>query len=153
MNELSPTGQTGNQLQLDYHGKPVGVTSPRFDLIEPRGATVQGHITSLNKDYPTITVNKYGKGTAIYIGLPADKAVLDPVIDDLIKNLSIKKGPEVPVDVMARQIDAHHILYLNIGSKPVEIRLKGNIKGILTGKTYTDRFTLPAEEPELIEVE
>lgn len=153
MNELSRAGRTGNQLKLDYNGKTVTASSPRFDLVEPRGAQVLGHITSLDKDYPVITTNKYGNGTAIYIGLPADKALLDPVIDDLIKTLSIKKGPEVPADVMARQIDARHILYLNIGRSPAEIRLKGNFKGILTGKTYADKFTLPAEGPELIEIE
>ena len=152
MNELSRTGQTGNQLRLNYQGKPVSASSPRFDLIEARGATVLGHITSLDKDYPVITMNKYGKGVAIYIGLPADKAVLDPVIDDLIKNLAIKKGPEVPDGILARQIDAKHILYLNTNKNAAEIRVKGAVKGILTGKTYTDSFTLPSEEPELIEI-
>ncbi len=152
MNEFSRTGQAGDKLQLEYNGKPVGMNSPRFDLIEARGATVLGHITSLDKDYPIITMNKFGKGSAIYIGLPADKALLDPVIDDLVKTLAIRKGPEVPAGVMARQIDAKHILYLNIGKNAVEIHLKGAFKGILTGKNFADSFTLPPEEPELVEI-
>jgi len=151
INELSKTGQTGNKIQLTYQGRPVSINSPRFDLIEPRGASVQGRITSLDKDYPIITTNKYGEGTAIYIGLPAEKALLDPVIDELVNTLAITKGPKVPTGVLARQIDTKHILYLNTGRNPAEISLKGSCKGILSGKRFVDSFTLQPEEPELIE--
>ena len=84
--------------------------SARFDVIESKGAEVIGNITSLDQDYPIITSNKYGKGKAIYIGLPAKGDVLNPLLDDLISELSIKKGPDVPAGVMARQIDSNHIL-------------------------------------------
>jgi beta-galactosidase len=49
---------------------------------------------------------------AIYVGLTANAQTLGLLVDDLIKELEIKKGPEVPAGVMARQIDAKHFLYL-----------------------------------------
>jgi len=152
MNEISRDSLSGKKNKLNYKGKTIGTESTRFDVIESKGAEILGSITSLDKDYPIITSNKYGKGKAIYVGLPASGEVLNPLVDELIDELGIKKGPQVPDGVLARQIDKNHILYLNTGRKPVEIRLKSAFKGILTGKDFVDSFTLPSEEPELIEI-
>ena len=93
MNELSRISYKGNKMRVSYKGKKIETESPRYDVIEPKGAEVIGNIISLDKDYPIITSNKYGKGRAIYIGLPARDEVLSPLLDDLISELSIKKGP------------------------------------------------------------
>ena len=152
MNEVSRDSLKGKKIKINYEGKTIGTESTRFDVIESKGAEILGSITSLDKDYPIITANKYGKGKAIYIGLPARGEVLNPLLDELIDELGIKKGPRVPDGVMARQIDKNHILYLNIGRNPAEIKVKGSFKGILSGKTFIDSFTLPSEEPELVEI-
>lgn len=110
------------------------------------------NITSLDKDYPIITSNKYGRGRAIYIGLPAKGEILDPLLDELINTLSLEKGPEVPQGVMARYIDKTHILYLNVSSEPKEIQLKGRARSILLDKEYTNNFMIPPYEPEFIEI-
>ncbi|MDP4228661.1 MAG: beta-galactosidase, partial [Bacteroidota bacterium] len=116
------------------------------------GAEVIGSITSLDKDYPVMTLNKYGKGQAIYVGLPADASVLNPVLDELIGQLNIKKGPEVPSGVMARQIDKTHYLYLNVSGEPKEILMKGKSRSILFDKDYAGNFSIAPYEPEFIEV-
>ncbi|SDT03992.1 beta-galactosidase [Mucilaginibacter mallensis] len=152
MNEISRDSLKGKKIKLNYQGKTIGTESTRYDVIESKGAEILGNITSLDKDYPIITSNKYGKGRAIYVGLPASGEVLGPLVDKLIDELGIKKGPQVPDGILARQIDKNHILYLNTGRSPAEIKLKGTFKGILTGKTFVDSFTLPSEEPELIEI-
>jgi beta-galactosidase len=126
--------------------------SARFDIIEPKEAQILGNITSLDKDYPIMTSNKYGKGRAIYVGLPANGDVLNPLVDELINELGIKKGPEVPSGVMARQIDKNHFLYLNVSGNAKEIPLKGNSRSILFDKVYTGNFTIAPYEPEFIEI-
>jgi beta-galactosidase len=98
-----------------------------------------------------MTSNKYGKGKAIYVGLPAKGDILNPLLDDLINELGIKKGPEVPLGVMARQIDKIHFLYLNVSGEAKEIQIKGNSRSILFDKDYEDNFTLSPYEPEFIE--
>jgi beta-galactosidase len=152
MNEISRISYKGKQLQVSYKEKYITTESPRFDIIEPKGSEVLGKITSLDKDYPVITANKYGKGRAIYIGLPARSEVLGPLIDDLIAELSIDKGPTVPEGVMARQIDNYHFLYLNISNEPKEIQMKRKSQSVLYGKDYNGNFTIPAFEPEFIEL-
>lgn len=99
-----------------------------------------------------MTSNKYGKGRAIYVGLPAIGAVLNPLVDDLIDELGIIKGPDVPSGVMARQIDKNHFLYLNVSGEPKEIKMNGNSRSILFDKSYTGNFTIAPYEPEFIEL-
>src|ERR1035437_2702448 len=153
MNEISRKAYNGKKLQYTYKGKAVDTESARFDVIESKGAEVLASITSLDKDYPIITSNKYGKGRAIYVGLPAKGEILNPLLDDLINELSIKKGPDVPNGVMARQIDKNLFLYLNVTGEPKEIPVKEKSKSILFDKEYSGNFTIAPYEPEFIEIE
>ena len=100
-----------------------------------------------------MTSNKYGKGKAIYVGLPANGDVLGGVLDDLINELGIKKGPDVPSGVMARQIDENHYLYLNVSGDPKEIQMAKKSHSILFDKkTITVNFTIEPYEPEFVEI-
>ncbi|HJV76744.1 MAG TPA: beta-galactosidase [Paludibacter sp.] len=151
-NEISRKSYKGKKLEFTYKGKAVDTESARFDVIEPKGAEVIGSITSLDKDYPIMTSNKFGKGRAIYVGLPADGSILNPLLDELISELGIKKGPDVPSGVMARQIDKNHYLYLNVSGEPKEIPLKRKAKSILFDKNYEGNFKIAPYEPEFIEI-
>jgi beta-galactosidase len=151
-NEISRKSYKGKKLEFTYKGKTIDTESTRFDVIEPKGAEVIGSITSLDKDYPIMTLNKYGEGRAIYVGLPADGNILNPLLDELIDQLKIKKGPEVPSGVMARQIDKNHLLYLNVSGEPKEILLKGKARSVLFDKNYEGNFKIAPYEPEFIEI-
>ncbi len=151
-NEISRKSYKGKKIEFTYKGRAINSESARFDVIEPKGAEVVGSITSLDKDYPIMTSHKYGKGRAIYVGLPADGNILNPVLDELISELGITKGPKVPSGVMARQIDKNHFLYLNVSGEPKTISLKGKSRSILLDKNYVDNFTIEPYEPEFIEI-
>jgi len=152
LNEISRKSYRGKKMEVNYKGKPINTESTRFDIIEPKGAQVLANITSLDKDYPILTSNKYGKGRAIFVGLPASGDVLNPILDELINELGIKKGPEVPDGIMARQIDRNHILYLNLTGESKQIPMKGKSQSILFDKSYTGNFTVAPYEPEFIEI-
>jgi beta-galactosidase len=152
LNELSRQRLTGKKLELMYKGSSITTESARFEIIEPRGAEVLGTITSLDRDYPIVTANRYGKGRAIYLGLPAKGDLLGPLVDQLIDELSIRRGPVVPSGVMARQIDQNHLLYLNVSGDPKEIKLSGSSRSILFDKDYQENFVIPPYEPEFIEI-
>lgn len=152
MNELSRKGYTGKRLSVRYGSSELDTESARYDVIQPRGCSVIGTITSLDQDYPVITSNDYGKGKAIYVGLPARGEVLDPLVDDLISELSISRGPSVPAGVMARNIDDNHVLYLNPTDKPQTIEIDRNATSVLYGKDYSGSFTIPPFEPDFIEL-
>lgn len=152
LNEISRKSFKGKKIEVSYKGKEITSESARFDVVESKGAEVLASITSLDKDYPIITSNKYGKGKAIYVGLPAKGEILNPLLDELINELSIKKGPDVPSGVMARQIDKNHILYLNVTGEAKEVQMKENSRSILWDKDYNGNFTISPYEPEFIEL-
>jgi beta-galactosidase len=153
LNEVSRKSFSGKKMEINYEGKIINLESSRFDMIEPKGAEILASITSLDKDYPIVTVNSYGKGKAIFVGLPANENILNPLLDELINQLNIKKGPAVPSGIMARQIDKNHFLYLNVTGEPKEIQVKGNARSILWNKAYKGNFTIAPYEPEFIETE
>jgi beta-galactosidase len=150
-NELSKLGLKGDSLRLSFGGQSFESRSPRFDVIHPQGATVLGQIVGLDQDYPAITSHNFGAGAAIYVGLPARENVLEPIVSDLISRLGINTGPIVPEGVMARQIDATHLLYLNLDGTPKRIELRGRSRSILYDRHYENAFTIDPYQPEFVE--
>ena len=152
LNEISPKSFKGKKLQIAYKGKAIETEAARFDIIDVKGAATLATITSLAKEYPVVTSNNYGKGRAIYIGIDAEEMLLGSVVDDVIKELGIKKGPEAPEGVMARQIDKNHYLYLNTTGEPKKIDNSKKSRSILFDKNYEAAFTIAPYEPEFIEI-
>jgi Beta-galactosidase len=152
MNEISRKSYTGKKLSIGYLGNNFDVESARYDVIAASNAEVIANITSLDKDYPIITMNKFGKGTAYYVGIPANETVLNPLLDELIDKLNITKGPDVPKGVMARQIDEKHILYLNVSGQSQTIKLNRKSRSLLSDREYDSIITIPAYEPEFVEL-
>jgi beta-galactosidase len=151
MNERSRDGTTGQRLRIAYDGRDFNCESPRFDVIEPKGAEILGRIVSLERDYPVVTSHRFGAGTAIYVGIPARDALIEPMIADLIAQRGLNTGPAAPAGVMARQIDATHRLYLNLDGTPKKIDLPGAAHSVLRNVDYRDDFELPPFEPDFIE--
>ena len=151
MNELSRVGFQGKHLRVRFHERDLEFESPRFDVIEPKGAQVIGQIVSLDRDYPVVTTHPYGAGNAIYVGLPAREELLDSIVGELIDRLAIRAGPLVPAGVMARQIDPTHALYLNLDGMAKRIELNGRAHSILRDQKFEDGFILGPFEPEFLE--
>ena len=86
------------------------------------------------------------------LGYLQKERLLNGLLDDLIAELGIKKGPEAPSGVMARQIDENHFLYMNVSSEPKEIKRDGISRSILFDKDYSGNFIIAPYEPEFIEV-
>jgi beta-galactosidase len=152
VNELSTVGTTGEHLRVRIGNRELVSDSPRFDVIEAKGAEVLGRIVGLERDYPLVTRHKFGAGSAIYVGVPARENLLEAVIDELIPALGIKTGPAVPAGVMARQIDSKHFLYLNLQGTATQVALKGRSRSLLHDREYRDGFGLDPYEPEFVEV-
>lgn len=152
LNELSIHSLSGNKIMINYKEKNIICETNQFDIVESRGADIIASITGLDKNYPIVTKNSYGKGCAIYVGLDINDQLFEPIIDELINELSIKKGPNVPKDVMARFIDKNHILYLNMSNEPKEIKISGNSRSVLFDQDYINSFTLAPNEPDFIEI-
>lgn len=152
MNERSRIGTTGRRLRVAYRDRELTCDSPRFDVIVPKGAEVLGRIIGFDREYPLVTRHRFGKGAAIYVGIPTRATLLEAVLGDLTVELAFQAGPKAPAGVMARQIDARHFLYLNLDGTAKRIDLPGASRSILRDLDYRDGFELDSYSPDFVEV-
>lgn len=151
MNERSRRASKGSEIIVDFDGREIVTHADYFDWITPKGATVAGTIVSMDRDYPVITSNRYGKGTAIYIGIPADQDLIGMLLDALSDKLAIERISGLPEGIRARMTDENHILLFNVTEKPVSIPLDRRARSLLSGAKYRDSLVLAAQEPEFLE--
>lgn len=152
LNELPGEHLKGTKIKVKMEDDIINTQSERIDVVEPRGAEVLATTVGLNKDYPVVTCNNYGKGKAIYVGIPARAEMLKPLFGELLIEQDITMAPSVPEGVMARKIDDKHILYLNLTGKEVTIETVEVSRSLIYDKVHGKSFKIPAYEPEFIEL-
>lgn len=153
LNELA-RGRTGDHgIEVVVEGTRIATAAPRFDAVEANTAEVLGSSVGFEREYPLVTVNEYGAGRAVYVGIPARRELLDKVLEAEIERLGLRTGPAVPAGVMARRIDDRHVLYLNLDAEPKPIELPGKATSVLHDARYDGGFTLGAYDAEFIELD
>ncbi|MFF3494731.1 beta-galactosidase [Streptomyces sp. NPDC002795] len=153
LNELTGGKLKGDELDIIYGDKRVRVEAPRIDEIHPRTARVAASATGLDRDYPMVTVNAYGKGRAIYIGTPARRGLIDIVLDSELELRGIRPDVTAPPGVLARAIDSTHLLYVNLDGETKAITGPGPSRSALYDRAYpTGDFTLAPFDSDLVEV-
>ena len=151
MNELSRRAAKGSEIIVNLEGLEITTYSEYFDWLAPQGATVLGSIVSMGKDYPIITSNQYGKGTAIYLGIPADEDLIGWLLDSLSDDLAIGRVANLPQGIRARMTDDSHLLLFNVTENPIKIPLDRKARSLLNGVVYKGSLVLDAQEPEFLE--
>ncbi|MGK3958801.1 beta-galactosidase [Arthrobacter sp. R4] len=152
LNELSTKRMAGQHLDIDIGEARIIAEAPRFDEIHLRGANVLASIAGLDRDYPVATVNRFGKGRAVCLGLPARRPLFDAILDSEIKHTNIRPALEVPPGVLARQIDETHILYVNLDGVSKPITSSGSSRSILYDREYQNSFTLGPFDADFVEL-
>jgi beta-galactosidase len=151
MNELSRRAAKGSEIIVNLEGLEITTYSEYFDWLAPQGATVLGSIVSMGKDYPIITSNQYGNGTAIYLGIPADEDLIGWLLDSLSDDLAIGRVANLPQGIRARMTDDSHLLLFNVTENPIKIPLDRKARSLLNGVVYKGSLVLDAQEPEFLE--
>ncbi|ESQ79239.1 beta-galactosidase [Asticcacaulis sp. YBE204] len=131
-------------------GAGFTTTINSYELLEPSTAQVLGRFTNVEGAPPVVTVNRFGKGRAIYVATQSQPAVLQPLYRYLYKELGIKRGPVTPEGVYARVVEGR-TLYVNTNRKPVDIDIDGAKKGVLSGKAWTGKLQLGANGVDILE--
>jgi beta-galactosidase len=121
-----------------------------YEVLEPTTAQVIGRISNVPDAPPIATVNRFGKGQAIYVATPAQPSVMQPLYRSLYTQLGIVPGPKTPEGVYARVVDGR-TLYVNASYGPKDIPIDGKKTSLLTKNTYTGTLHLEADGVELIE--
>jgi beta-galactosidase len=99
---------------------------------------------------PAVTINRFGKGNAIYLATESNPAVIGSLLNYLYTVAGIQPGPKTPDGVYARVVDGR-TLYVNTTGDEKRISIPGNRNGLISNRTYEGTLVLGPQEADLIQ--
>ena len=99
---------------------------------------------------PAITINKFGKGNALYLATESNPSTIGPVLEHVLQLVGIQAGPSTPEGVYARAVDGR-TLYVNTTEEKKIVAIKGSKRSIQTNRIYEGNMVLDPLESDLIE--
>ena len=142
---------TGDQpLEFPLAKLSVETGVHRYEALEPSTAKILSTFSNTQDHTPALTINKFGKGTAIYLATESKASVMAPVLDQFYGVLGIERGPLTPAGVYARVVDGR-TLYVNTTGQEQRIGIAGRRKGIITRREYKDSVILGPQQADLVE--
>jgi beta-galactosidase len=136
--------------QIAFDGKLLEATDRFYEVLEPATAQSLANFANTPDKSPAITLNRFGKGTAIYLATPAQSAILGSLVRSLYATLGIERGPETPAGVYARSVEGR-TLYVNTTTEARDIALQGTNTGVITGRSYSGTLHLEPYGVELVQ--
>jgi beta-galactosidase len=137
-------------LNFELDGKSIHTTAHRYEVLEPSTASVLARFTTVPNHVPALTVNKFGKGKALYLATESNPSSIGPVLDYVRKLAGVQPGPETPDGVYARIVDGR-TLYVNTTGEEKRIPITGSKQGIITHRVYKSAVFLGPQEADLIQ--
>lgn len=137
-------------LKVRFEGQTLTGTDSYYEVLEPSSATTLASFDNTPRKSPAITMNRYGKGRAIYVATAAQEALLAPLVRSLYPVLGIARGPETPDGVVARVVEGR-TLYVNTTAQPVRVPIAGRKRDVIGGEAVDGTLAMPAYGAALLE--
>ncbi len=127
---------------------PDGECGIWADVLQPSGAEVLGSFTTgAHAGQAAVTMNSYGKGKAVYIGVDLDTASLARVLRAFSALAGVEQPLDVPLGVemtVRKSGDKQWIFLLNHTSALQTVSILGSFADLLTKETYAGKIQLSA---------
>ena len=137
-------------LTLALDGKSVDLNVRRYEVLEPSTANVLARFTNIADHSPALTINKFGRGNALYLATESNPSAIGTVLGRLLQLAAIQRGPSTPDGVYARVVEGR-TLYVNTTEEPKKITIEGSKRGILTKRVFEGSFVLGPFEADLVQ--
>ena len=137
-------------LRFDLDGKSLSVKSRRYEVLEPSTAAVLARFTDTADRSPAITINRFGKGNALYLATESNPSTIGAILERVLRLASIQPGPSTPEGVYARSVDGR-TLYVNTTEEKKTVPLEGSKRGMLTNRIYDGTMVLDPLSSELVQ--
>ncbi len=137
-------------LKFQLGGDPIETAVHHYEVLEPSTATVVARFLNTREHSPAVTINKFGKGHAIYLATESNSTAIGPLMNYLYKVARIQPGPSTPEGVYARVVDGR-TLYVNTTGDEQRIPITGSKKGIIGNRVYENSIILGPLEADLVQ--
>jgi len=137
-------------LSFPLDGHTIDTPVHHYEVLEPSTATVVARFSNTADHTPAVTINRFGKGNAIYLATESNPAVIGSLLNYLYTVAGIQPGPKTPDGVYARVVDGR-TLYVNTTGDEKRISIPGNRKGLISNRTYEGTLVLGPQEADLIQ--
>ncbi|USI74861.1 beta-galactosidase [Sphingomonas morindae] len=139
-------------LAFTLNGTALTGTDPYYEVLELDTATPLARFDNTPDHSAAITVNRYGKGRAIYLATAAQADLIGPLVRSLYGPLGIAAGPVTPPGVVARTVEGR-TLYVNTQNKAATVSLSHPSKDALTSKQIAGELRLNPFDTALLETD
>lgn len=148
--EKAPLELRRNKVTIERDGETWQDHINYHEFLELTTAQSLADYHGADSPYTTaVSCNAYGKGKAIYVGVPAADGLIRKVLEKVCGILPA--FPELPKGVVARSLEGGKALYVN--TRPEEVAFPASGRSLFTGGTCQGEVRLPAYEVELLEQE
>jgi beta-galactosidase len=137
-------------LSFQLNDKTINTSLHHYEVLEPSTATVVARFTNTADHTPAITLNKFGKGKAIYLATESNATAIAPLLNYLYAVSGIQPGPQTPEGVFARVVDGR-TLYVNTTGEEKKIPISSAKKGIVSNREFKDAVILGPQEADLVQ--
>ena len=136
--------------EFELDGKTAKGTIRFYEVLEPETTETLAKFSNIAGQPPAVTVNKYGKGRAIYLAAPAQRSFIEAILRTLYGTTGIQPGPSTPEGVYARVVDGR-TLYVNTTDEVKSVTLLKRVHGVLSHQSYEGELKLAPYESEFVE--
>ena len=137
-------------LRAKFGDEDIQGSIGHYEVVEPSTAQTLARFTNVDGTPPLVTMNRFGKGRAIYVATPAQPQFMRPLYRQLYASLGLVPGPKTPDGVYARTVEGR-TLYVNTTGDVKEIAIDGAMTGVLSGKRWTGTLRLEPQGVDLLE--
>jgi beta-galactosidase len=136
-------------LTFELDGASIDSGVRWYEVLEPSTAAVLSRFTNTPDHSPAVTINKFGKGNAIYLATESKASAIGPVLNSIYRMVGLQPGPRTPDGVYARVVDGR-TLYVNTTEREQRIPIEGRRKGIISDRLYEGTVILGPQDADLI---
>ncbi|MGA2116823.1 MAG: beta-galactosidase [Bryobacteraceae bacterium] len=141
--------QVDSPLAFELDGASIDSGTRWYEVLEPSTAAVLSRFTNTSDHSPAVTINRFGKGNAIYLATESKASAISAVLNFSYTMVGLQKGPRTPEGVYARGVDGR-TLYVNTTQREQRIPIEGRRTGIISGRIYEGTVILGPQEADLI---
>lgn len=130
-----------------YNGEDTDINVNYHEYLQLTTAYPIAEYSSYPENYSAaVTCNDYGKGKAIYTGIPANEKLIKKLLSTFYPLYGTL--PTIPAGIVTRELNEKAILLINTTGHEIDIAVSGT--GFLSGKMFEDFVPLAPYEVEIV---